>query len=85
MTRLNSIVTMTENALENYGEQWRGVSLRVTHKATAYMPASEFYDKGRPNGFHPGFDEGAGCALYDLEIVDTNKPLAFSLYQWEIN
>jgi hypothetical protein len=32
------LVTMTDNALENYGEQWRDVELRITHKATAYTP-----------------------------------------------
>jgi hypothetical protein len=43
------------------------------------MPAKEFYDKGNPEGFHPGYDEGVtGQGLYDL------KGLNFSLYDWEV-
>jgi len=72
-------VTMTEDALENYGEQYRGKSFTITHVSTKYMPAKEFYDKGNPEGFHPGYDEGVtGQGLYDL------KGLNFSLYDWEV-
>lgn len=31
---------------------------------------------------HPGFDEGAGSALYDL--VCEGKDVPFSLYDWEL-
>lgn len=84
--KVNEIVTMSDNALDNYGEQWRGVQLRITHKATKYMPAAEFYAKGKPEGSHPGYDEGAGGGgLYDLENVRTGEALGFSLYDWELN
>ena len=77
-------VTMSEDALENYGEQWRNVELEITHRADKYMPASEFYAKGKPEGFHPGYDEASGDPLYDLKIIETGKPLSFSLYAWEL-
>jgi hypothetical protein len=82
----NDTVVMSEDALENYGDEYRDVELRITHKARAYMPASEFFAKGKPEGFHPGFDDGGGenSPLYDLEIVSTGKPLNFSLYEWEL-
>lgn len=82
--RKGSTVTMTDDALNNYGEQWRNVQLKITHVATAYMPASEFYDRGQPEGFHPGFDIGAGSPLYDLRETATGKALGFSLYGWEV-
>lgn len=69
---------MTEPALENYGEAYRGRRFTVSHVATAYMPAAQFFAHGKPDGFHPGFDESAGCALYDL------NGLNFSLYEWEV-
>ena len=64
--------------LDNYGQKYAGKAFRVSHVATAYMPAAEFYAKGRPAGFHPGFDGSANCALYDCD------GLTFSLYEWEI-
>lgn len=62
---------------ENY-RKIAGKVLTVESVATAYMPASKFYAAGKPAGFHPGFDEGAGCALYDLKGVNC------SLYEWEL-
>ena len=32
---------------------------------------------------HPGFDEGVGQALYDLEAVDSLEGVPFSLYEYE--
>lgn len=84
MSKIGDIVTMSSAALENYGEKWDGVELRITHKATAYMPAKDFFSKGKPKGFHPGYDEGTGGALFDLEVDETGEPLNFSLYEWEI-
>lgn len=78
------IVTMSEDAIENYGEQWRGVALEVTHIAGAYMPAKEFFALGEPQGYHPGFDSAAGCPLYDLRVVETGEELPFSLYSFEV-
>jgi len=77
------IVTMTSGAIDNYGEQWDGVKLRITHVSDKYMPAAEFFAKGRPAGYHPGYDESGG-KLFDLERVDTGEPIGFSLYQWEV-
>lgn len=71
-------VSLTADALENYGAKHAGKSFRVSHVATRYMPASEFYAKGSPAGFHPGYDDSTGCALYDCE------GLSFSLYDWEL-
>lgn len=78
-------VKMNEVALENYGEQYRDVIFEVTHIATKYMPAKEFFEKNRPNGYHPGYDESMnGSRLYDLKRVDTGENLGFSLYNWEL-
>jgi hypothetical protein len=87
-TRTNKVgdtVTMTGDAIDNYGDKWADVALRITHKATRYMPAEEFYTKGKPKGFHPGYDGATGDPLFDLEVVETGEPLSFSLYQWEIH
>lgn len=84
MTTQYPIMKMTDHAVENYGECWRGVMFEITHKATKYMPANEFFANGRPQGYHPGYGEAAGCALYDLKRVDTGEDLPFSLYSWEL-
>ena len=79
------IVTMTNDTIENYGEEWRGVNLEVTHTATKYMPAKQFFAMGKPSGYHPGYDEGVSpMPLYDLKRVDTGAELGFSLYKWEV-
>jgi hypothetical protein len=75
---------MRENAIENYGEQYRDRVFVVTHTATKYMPASEFYAQGRPSGYHPGYDTGTGGKLYDLRDAETGRDLPFSLYDWEV-
>lgn len=69
---------LTADALENYGQKYADRTFVVFAVSTAGMPAEEFYAKGRPDGFHPGFDESAGCALYDADGLN------FSLYEWEI-
>ena len=77
---------MSDEAIDdNYGEKWRGIVLEVTHTATKYMPAKEFYAKGMPQGYHPGYDTGVSPSkLYDLKRVDTGESLPFSLYDWEV-
>ena len=71
---------LTEDALENYGAEYKDKVFTVSHVATAYMPAKEFYAKGSPNGFHPGYDNGVkGQSLYDSEELN------FSVYDWEVN
>ena len=80
-----AVYIMSNSAVENYGEEYRGVRLEVVHTATRYMPAKEFYRKGMPNGYHPGYDESANNGpLYDLRELETGKDLEFSLYSWEL-
>ena len=70
--RAGSRVTMSEDALENYGEEWRGVPLLVESAATSVKQ-------------HRGYDEGVyPCALYDLRREDTGEDLQFSMYDWEL-
>lgn len=77
-------VVMNEDAIANYGERWRGVVLEVTHSATRHMPAKEFYSRGEPDGYHPGFDGSSGSPLHDLRRIDTGERLDISLYDWEL-
>lgn len=81
--RIGDRVHMTRDAIDNYGEGWRGVRLVVTAVSTRYMPAKEFFSRGRPAGYHPGFDASAGCALYTLR-TEAGEALAFDLYDWEL-
>ena len=77
--RKGSKVKMAEDALENYGEQYRDKTFIIVSAAHSYMPTKEFYDKGRPEGYHPSYDDGVkGQGLYDLEDLE------FSLYDWEL-
>ena len=78
MFTAGSKVTMTPEAIENYGEEWDGVMLTVTAVSTKYMPAREFYRRGMPDGYHPGFDGEEGDALYDFDEFNC------SLYDWEL-
>ena len=76
---------MTDEALENYGEKYRDVVLIPVHKATKYMPAKQFFAQGKPEGYHPGYDEGLkGTPLFDMKREDTGELLNFSLYRWEL-
>lgn len=77
-------VLMSQEALDNYGQEFEGIVLIITSKSTAYMPAKEFYSSGMPKGFHPGYDEGVGGGLYDLKRADDSLALDFSLYDWEL-
>lgn len=76
--RIGTKVKMTRSAIENYGEKYAGKTFTVTHRANKYMPAAQFYAKGQPEGYHPGYDEEAGGFLYDLEGLN------MSLYGWEL-
>ena len=71
-------VRMNADALDNYGAKYANRVLVVESVSTKYMPASEFFARGKPDGFHPGFDASSGCALYDLEGC------SMSLYDWEL-
>jgi len=82
--RVGDVVEMTVDALENYGEKWAGIPLKVTRVSTAYMPAVQFFANGKPEGFHPGYDECVkGEGLNDLEQL-SGTPLTFSLYDYEL-
>lgn len=77
--KIGTKVTMTDGALENYGEEYRGKVLVISHVATKYMPSEEFFAKGMPDGYHCGYDESAnGKPLYDFEDFES------SLYWWEV-
>jgi hypothetical protein len=59
--------------------------LIVTHVANKYMPAKDFFASGKPEGYHPGYDEGVSPEkLYDLKRADNNEDLPMSLYDWEL-
>jgi len=77
--RVGERVVMTEDALENYGEKWRDRPLRIIHVSTKYMPAKEFFARGKPEGYHPGFDASSESALYDFDEEKLG-----SLYDWEL-
>lgn len=64
--RVGSRVILSDDALENYGAQHEGRVFVVESVSTKYMPATKFYEKGQPTGYHPGFDDASGCALYSL-------------------
>lgn len=82
--KVGDIVEMTADAIENYGEEWAGVPLEITAVATKYMPAAQFFAMGKPEGYHPGYDDvGNGEGLYDLcEVCGGELP--FSLYDFEL-
>lgn len=78
-------VKMTEDALDNYGQEYKDVIFIITSRATKYMPSQEFYSKGMPKGYHPGYDVTmAAMGLYDLKRADNNEDLNFSLYGYEL-
>lgn len=76
--RVGQLVRFTNEALENYGPDYAGKAFRIESVATAYMPTEEFFAKGKPDGFHPGYDGCTKSALYDLKGVNC------SLYDWEL-
>jgi hypothetical protein len=88
MKKIGQVVTMNLDALENYGKEWKNVELVITYaanNANKYMPAKEFFERGKPRGYHPGYDDGvSGQGLYDLKRKDTGESLMFSLYDWEL-
>ena len=61
---------VSDNDNENY-DSYRGKALRIAKVFTSTK-------------FHPGFDESAGSALYDLVVAGTNEAVPFSLYDWEL-
>jgi len=73
--------TLSEEALENYGEHFRGQVFTVEYVADHYVPAKEFFKEGGPryheSGGHAGFDAETGSCLYDSTFQS-------ALYEWEM-
>ncbi|WP_131722536.1 hypothetical protein [Mycolicibacterium conceptionense] len=68
---VGDIIRLTDDAVENYGEKWRGQDLRVTHVAHSIDD-------------HPGYDPAAeGVALVDTEYAHTGGDVPFSVYEYE--
>jgi hypothetical protein len=82
MIKKGDIVTITDTDNEGY-EKYRGMDLRVTHVATKYMKSEEFFRRGIPDGYHPGYDPSSNSPLYDLETLSGER-VPFSLYGWEV-
>ena len=64
---------LSDDALDNYGEKYRGKVFTVTGVYDHYNKNPWGSD---PTG-SPGFDEGADSALYGSE-------LPFDVYEWEM-
>lgn len=77
-------VQIFDDAADAYDKKYRNKTFVITHVATKYMPLGEFFAKGKPAGYHPGFDITSDSALYDLETLN-GRPLPFSLYDWELS
>jgi hypothetical protein len=65
---------LSEDALENYGEEYRDGVFTVDAVYDHYVPSSSM---GNDRTGSPGFDESAGTALYGSE-------LNFDVYEWEM-
>jgi hypothetical protein len=79
MFRKGQKVKFSEEALENYGEEYRGKVYKIIQWYDHYvLPQFMMQDE---HG-HPGFD-GAGCppgTIYLYHLGDLN----FDLYDWEL-
>ena len=77
--------TLTNDALENYGEQWKDVVFQVTAWANRYVPSSNYFKN--PEAYphsHPEYDEGvAPMRLYDA-TPQNGEAWNTSVYQCEI-
>ena len=56
--KVGDMVTMTDDALDNYGKKYKNKKFKITHVATSQSD-------------HPGFDD-VGYALYDFKGVDSS-------------
>ena len=76
---------LTEDAIKNYGDQWRDIVFRVTSWANKYTPANVYF--ANPSAYphsHPGYDSDVGGRLYDAEPLDTDLEWNCSVYDWEV-
>ena len=63
----NKVRIISDNSSYN---KYRGKVLKIVGVFTSILQ-------------HPGFDDGAGQALYDLEVVGSGESVPFSLYEYE--
>ena len=72
--RLGDRFTLTDDEIDNYGEEWEGIEFIVT--AVSFSTED-----------HPGYDDGVGGPLYDaVANIDDDSDLEWnnSVYEWEI-
>ncbi len=72
--RIGDKFKMSNEALDNYGEEYRDVVFTVGDRYDHYVPVAKM--QSDPTG-HPGFDPNGGGYLYGSE-------LNFDLYEWEM-
>jgi hypothetical protein len=69
---IGDLVKMTDDALENYGEEWKDTVFTITNAAKSVHD-------------HPGYDESIyPQVLYDLKVYETDEDFPNSLYDWEL-
>jgi hypothetical protein len=66
---------LTADAVENYGEEHRGVVYEVTDVYREY---------GRGPGQHLGYDGTNREGLYEFKRVSDGEPMQFAVYSWEM-
>lgn len=66
---------LSGEALDNYGEEYRGRVFKVSGVFDHYAPPSTMASDATG---HPGFDESAGSCLYEAD------DLPFAVYDWEM-
>lgn len=70
--RIGQIVTLSEIALENYGENFRGVELVITGITKSVKD-------------HPAYDTSMYPEwLYDLKYKQSGEDLPFAVYDYEL-
>jgi hypothetical protein len=75
--KVGSKFKLSADALDNYGSEYAGKVFTVRQWFDHHVKVSVHLPENDPHG-HPGFDEGAGSALYEAE------ELRFALYEWEM-
>jgi hypothetical protein len=67
-----STVYLDDDAVDNYGEVYRGAPLTITGVS-------------HNREEHPGYDSALeGMALYEISDADTGKEIGFSVYEYEL-
>jgi hypothetical protein len=80
--RIGQRVVLTQNALDNYGELYRGVVFLVTEWYDHYVPTSRPGWENDSHG-HPGFNAGAGGVLYSIKGIK-GEAAPGDVYSWEL-